>query len=463
LVLAAMLCPAPGQAMWAEPGARISLCLSKPLAEQDVMKVVTSRIYLSRLLGPAYRKEASEDGKTIRYEAPLWDPARTKDERATLKVYLKDLWGDAIRFRDACIEVEQAAVPPTDQGQAERPQEAKGPGSLGFELPAFSLDGDGLNTAYDNSHAGGKGTVVVAVPEQASTPPPPPAPKPTDLPRPALVEDPRPPPPPPPAPKPTDLPRPALVEDPGPLPHTPPEKGLIARFVDSVTGAWESAVSSGKRLYARSVGWLDGAAENGKHAFSHLVVRVDPVARVDPVVRVDPVAQGLMFWKGDEAATGDWPALTAQYANTHFVGLMSSRYDGPLLFEAMRIQENAPGEPDAVGGVGELGLMQLLPTTAKWQCRKFVTDLTDPDQNVHCAAVYFEFLLERLGNPVLAVAAYNGGLGSVEDNIVGEKQIPYVREVFNRYRRMGGRRVDYCPYMPAGVAECSEFVLASLD
>jgi soluble lytic murein transglycosylase len=71
---------------------------------------------------------------------------------------------------------------------------------------------------------------------------------------------------------------------------------------------------------------------------------------------------------------------------------------------------------DARSAVGAKGLMQLMPSTARWVARKIgladfhPSQVTDTDMNVTLGTSYLKMVLEALDNqPVLASAAYNAG------------------------------------------------------
>jgi soluble lytic murein transglycosylase len=72
---------------------------------------------------------------------------------------------------------------------------------------------------------------------------------------------------------------------------------------------------------------------------------------------------------------------------------------------------------DAKSSVGARGLMQLMPTTARWMAKR--TGLRDFDMarvaevpvNVALGSGYLKLVLDELGHPVLASAAYNAGPG----------------------------------------------------
>jgi soluble lytic murein transglycosylase len=76
---------------------------------------------------------------------------------------------------------------------------------------------------------------------------------------------------------------------------------------------------------------------------------------------------------------------------------------------------------DSTSSAGALGLMQLLPSTAHFIADRsggtaFTTeDLSTPDINIAYGSWYLRYLLDRYdGDEVLALAAYNGGMGNVD-------------------------------------------------
>jgi soluble lytic murein transglycosylase-like protein len=93
--------------------------------------------------------------------------------------------------------------------------------------------------------------------------------------------------------------------------------------------------------------------------------------------------------------------------------------------------------PAAISRAGAIGLMQLMPETAK---RYGVVDPLDPTQNVRGGARYLRYLLKKYHNDRnLALAAYNAGEASVAKY---GNQIPpypettdYVPRVMEYYRR----------------------------
>ena len=73
--------------------------------------------------------------------------------------------------------------------------------------------------------------------------------------------------------------------------------------------------------------------------------------------------------------------------------------------------------PDARSRVGATGLMQLMPTTARWVARQIPVQpyrqdmLVLPETNILMGTYYFRRVLDDLGHPILAAAAYNAGPG----------------------------------------------------
>lgn len=97
----------------------------------------------------------------------------------------------------------------------------------------------------------------------------------------------------------------------------------------------------------------------------------------------------------------------------------------PELLHAV-IEAESAYDPDAVSHAGAVGLMQLMPATAK---RFGVTDRTDPSQSVDGGAHYLRVLLDYFDNDLtLAIASYNAGEGAV---VKYGRKIPPYRETQN--------------------------------
>jgi len=91
----------------------------------------------------------------------------------------------------------------------------------------------------------------------------------------------------------------------------------------------------------------------------------------------------------------------------------------PALVHAV-ITAESNYDPEAMSHAGAMGLMQLMPGTAR---RFGVNDPWDPQQNVHGGTRYLRELLDRFRSLKLALAAYNAGEGAVEQ--YGNQVPPY--------------------------------------
>lgn len=105
------------------------------------------------------------------------------------------------------------------------------------------------------------------------------------------------------------------------------------------------------------------------------------------------------------------------------------------LLHAMIHAESAY-DPKAVSSAGAVGMMQLMPNTAK---RYGVTDRRNPSQNIEGGARYMKDLLKMFNsNLKLAVAAYNAGENAVKKYHNSIPPYPetqaYVKKVLALYR-----------------------------
>jgi soluble lytic murein transglycosylase len=110
------------------------------------------------------------------------------------------------------------------------------------------------------------------------------------------------------------------------------------------------------------------------------------------------------------------------------------------------IENESSFNPHIVGSVGEVGLMQLTPTTAAWIAKKNhikyagKKSLRDPKTNIRLGAAYLAYLREQFdSHSRLYLAAYN--MGSLNVNrALGHSIWPkdYPRRVMKRYIRYYG-------------------------
>jgi soluble lytic murein transglycosylase-like protein len=85
----------------------------------------------------------------------------------------------------------------------------------------------------------------------------------------------------------------------------------------------------------------------------------------------------------------------------------AQNYDVDAALIRAIIMAESNNNPSAVSQRGARGLMQLMPTTAKWLG---VDDCFNPALNIDGGVRYFKQLLDRFGGDIrLALAAYNAG------------------------------------------------------
>jgi soluble lytic murein transglycosylase-like protein len=116
---------------------------------------------------------------------------------------------------------------------------------------------------------------------------------------------------------------------------------------------------------------------------------------------------------------------------------VASRYEVPEALIHAVVSVESAYDPNAISRAGAVGLMQLMPATAR---RYGVADRRNPTANLAGGTRYLRDLLERFDSDLeLALAGYNAGENAVEK--FGNKIPPfdetqnYVRKVLELYSR----------------------------
>lgn len=107
---------------------------------------------------------------------------------------------------------------------------------------------------------------------------------------------------------------------------------------------------------------------------------------------------------------GHFQKLVDEYGTNILLASLGKNVSPAFVLAVIGVESS--GRNAAVSGAGAVGLMQLIPATAK---RFNVTDSTDAQQNINGGTAYLDWLLKEFGrDPLLALAGYNAGENAVK-------------------------------------------------
>ena len=160
--------------------------------------------------------------------------------------------------------------------------------------------------------------------------------------------------------------------------------------------------------------------------------------RAAVIVFLAVAAIGLGFFADFLITCFEKQAYPREYAE--YVETYAEQYGVPetMIFAVIRTESGF--DSGAVSHAGAVGLMQIMPDTFAWLTNEMLFDhldegmLYDPETNIKYGTYYLSRLYDRYGDWELALAAYNGGQGNVDewledsayaDGEGGLKEIPF--------------------------------------
>ena len=149
----------------------------------------------------------------------------------------------------------------------------------------------------------------------------------------------------------------------------------------------------------------------------------------DEVPHPEPKPEQSVVAAVAQAASAVDPALLERTPYGEIIASMSQAHGvDPMLVRAL-IQVESNYRPKARSHKGAMGLMQLMPATAR---EYNVRNPYDPKANIAAGVKHLKGLIDRMGDVAMALAAYNAGEGAVKKF----NGIPPYRETRNYVTRI---------------------------
>ena len=182
-----------------------------------------------------------------------------------------------------------------------------------------------------------------------------------------------------------------------------------------------------------------------------------PTASFDFLVRTEAGhAQGAVlfspFRQSEEKGAGPSPSQSIPYFDIARAEAAAQGVDLALVLAV--IQKESSFDPKARSSVGAVGLMQLMPATARWLGLKDTRQLTKPEVNIKYGVKYLKYLWDEFASmPAgdlsqadlrdrtarMAIAAYNAGQGNVRKY----NDVPPFKETRNYVERVSEYFAEY--------------------
>ncbi len=201
------------------------------------------------------------------------------------------------------------------------------------------------------------------------------------------------------------------------VPRKPAKPGGPRSNQRSVLVYWSRTEKRWKPVRSATPGAMQAARSAAQEVSDYVAAR--PASETGPNGPSDPNYTSLA--RGRAVTAGEIDAAIEEAAQRHNV-------DANLVRAIIKVESNY--NPRAISRKGALGLMQLMPGTAR---QLNVSNAFDPQQNVDAGVRHLKQLLNNFGGDVkLSLAAYNAGEGAVARN----NGVPPYAETRNYVKRI---------------------------
>lgn len=133
---------------------------------------------------------------------------------------------------------------------------------------------------------------------------------------------------------------------------------------------------------------------------------------------------------------GTYAFLPRKYKKEVFSACTKTEIDQNLVFAIIKAESSF--NPNKISHKGAIGLMQIMPDTAKYISEVFFSnmeyDLYSPKDNILFGVTYLLYLTEKFKDEKTALAAYNAGEGRTKSWLLDKNY------------SLNGKTIDIIPY-----------------